>query len=152
MPPTAATQARADPSTSSGSSGRAPGLLGEVLLLGRELRSVAHGQMRLAALETRHAGESLVAIIVMGLVAAGLCISAWLALVASGLMALVERGLLAASTALLLGAVINVVFVVLLVVFIRRRSRALLLSATVNSFKPTPPAAASSGTPERART
>jgi hypothetical protein len=139
MPPSAATQASADPSASSGNPGRPPGLLGEVLLLGRDLRSMAHGQLRLAALETRHAGESLVGIVAMGLVAAGLGLSAWLALIAAGGMALVEVGVLTASVALLLGAVINIVLALLLVVLVRQRSRALLLSATVDSLRPAPP-------------
>jgi hypothetical protein len=148
MSPSAAIQSPADPPTASDNPGRAPGLLAEALLLGRDLKSAAHGQLRLAALETRHAGESLVAIIALGLLAAALAIGAWLALMAAGLMVLVERGVLTASAALLLGAVINVVLTLLSMVLIRSRSRALLLSATVDSLRPTPSPTPTQGTPE----
>ncbi|HRQ66042.1 MAG TPA: phage holin family protein [Xanthomonadaceae bacterium] len=119
-----------------------------MLLLGRDLHSVAHAQLRLAALETRHAGESLVGIVVLGLVAAVLYFSAWLALIAAGLMTLVELGVLTASVALLLGAVINVVLALLLMVLVRQRSRAFLFSATVDSLRPTPSVALTQGMPE----
>lgn len=131
---------------SSDNSGNSPGLLEEVWLLGHELRAAAHSQVRLAALETRQAGESLVSIIAMGLVAAGLVFSAWLALVGAVLMALVESGLMTTSTALLLAMSANVLIALILIAAIRRKSRRLLLPATVDSLAPQPPDFSKAGT------
>lgn len=135
-----------DPLASSDNPGNSPGLLEEIRLLGRELRATAHSQVRLAALETRQAGESLVSIIAAGLIAAGLVFSAWLALVGAVMMALVERDLMTTSTALLLAMSANVLIAVTLIAAIRRKSRRLLLSATVNSLAPPPPDASKPGT------
>lgn len=123
-----------------------PGLLDEFCLLGHELRAVAYSQLRLAALETRQAGESLISIIAMGLIAAGLVFSTWLALVAAVMMALVERGLMTTSAASLLAMAVNMLFVLVLIAAIRRKSRRLLLSATVNSLAPPPPDISKAGT------
>jgi hypothetical protein len=136
-----------DPPASSDSPRISPGLLEEVWLLGRELRAAAHSQVRLAALETRQAGESLVSIIAMGLIAGGLVFSAWLALVGAVMMALVERGLMTTSIALLLAMAANVLIALILIAAIRRKSRRLLLSATVNSLAPPPPDSSNPGTP-----
>lgn len=136
-----------DPPASSDNPGNSPGLLEEVWLLGRELRAAAHSQVRLAALETRQAGESLVSIIAMGMVAAALIFSAWLALAGAMMMVLVESGLMATSTALLLAMAANVLIAVILIAAIRRKSRRLLLSATVNSLAPPLPDAPNAGTP-----
>jgi hypothetical protein len=121
-------------------------LLDEVYLLGREIGAAAHSQMRLAALETRQAGESLVLIVAMGVIAAALVFSTWLALVGAVMMALVERGLMTTSSASLLAMLANVLLVVILIAAIRRKSRRLLLSATVNSFAPRPPDTTNPGT------
>lgn len=122
------------PRASSGKSENKPGLLDEFLLLGQELRATAHSHVRLAALETRQAGESLVSIIAMGLIAAGLVFSTWLALVAAVMMALVERGMMSTSSASLLAMAANMLVALVLISVIRRKSRNLLLSATVNSL------------------
>lgn len=136
------------PPASSDQPGNTPGLLEEVFLLGHELRAAAHSQVRLAALETRQAGESLVIIIAMGVIAAALVFSTWLALVAAVMLALVEHGLVTASTASLLAMLANLLIVVILIAAIRRKSRRLLLSATVNSLAPPPPDPSDPGTSE----
>lgn len=133
-----AMNASRDPLASSDKPGDGPGLLEEVCLLGRELRATAHSRVRLAALETRQAGESLVSIIATGLIAAGLVFSAWLALVGVVMMALVERGQITIPAALLLAMSVNVLIAVILIAVIRRKSRRLLYSATVNSLAPPP--------------
>ncbi|MDT8321633.1 MAG: phage holin family protein [Xanthomonadales bacterium] len=121
-------------------------MLDEFLLLGHELRATASSQLRLAALETRQAGESLISIIAMGLIAAGLVFSTWLALVAAVMLALVERGLMTASAASLLAMAANMLVALILIVAIRRKSRRLLFSATVNSLAPPPPDTSKAGT------
>jgi len=127
-----------DVPASSDKPGNSPGLLDDVWLLGHDLRAAAYSQVRLAALETRQAGESLISIIAMGLIAAGLVFSTWLALVGAVMLALVERGLVNASTASLLAMVANLLVALVLIVAIRRKSRHLLLSATVKSLAPRP--------------
>lgn len=127
-----------DPPASSDEPGNSPGLLEEVWVFGQELSAAAHSQVRLAALETRLAGESLVSMVAMGVVAAALGIVTWLALVGASMMALVERGLMTTSTALLLAMSANALIVLILIAAIRRKSRRLLLSATVNSLAPRP--------------
>lgn len=143
QPPEAITALR-NRSATCDNAGNSPGVLEEVLLLGRELRATAHSHVRLAALETRQAGESLVFIIAAGLVAGGLLLSAWLALAGAATMALVERGLMTTSTALLLAMLANAIIAVILIITIRRKSHRLLLSATVNSLAP--PGAFEAGT------
>lgn len=134
-----------DAPDSSDNPGNSPGLLEEVWLLGGELRATALSRLRLAALETRQAGESLVSIIATGLIAAGLVVTAWLALVGAVMMALVERGFITTSSALLLAMSANLLIAVILIVAIRRKSRRLLLSATVNSLAPLPQDASKPG-------
>ena len=141
-----AIMAHRHPRASSDKSGNDPGLLDEFLLLGHELRAAAHSQLRLAALETRQAGESLISIIAMGLIAAGLVFSTWLALVAALMLALVERGLMTASDASLLAMAANMLIALVLIAAIRRKSRRLLFSATVNSLAPSEPDTSKAGT------
>lgn len=126
------------PSASPDKPGNSPGFLDEFWLLGHELRAAAYSRVRLAALETRLAGESLISIIAMGLIAAALIFSTWLALIAAVMLALVERGLVNASTASLLAMAANILVAVVLIAAIRRKSRRLLFSATVNSLAPRP--------------
>lgn len=142
--PNAITASR-HPQASSDKSGNDPGLLDGFLLLGHELRATAHSHVRLAALETRQAGESLVSIIAMGLIAAGLVLSTWLALVAAMMLLLVERGLMSTSSASLLAMAANMLVALILISAIRRKSRHLLFSATVNSLAPAPTDASNAG-------
>lgn len=134
------------PPASSNKPGDSPGLLDEFWLLGHELRAAAHSQVRLAALETRQAGESLISIIAMGLIAGGLVFATWLALVGAVMLALMERGLMNASTASLLAMAANLLVALVLIAAIRRKSRHLLLSATVNSLAPRPTDESKQGT------
>lgn len=132
-------QAPADTSTSSDDSESGPDLLEEVSGLERELRAVAHDYIRLAALETRRAGESLVIITAMGSLVALLVFSAWLSLAGWVGVMLVDNNILSGGSALLLTAAANVLIALAVISEIRRRSRDLLMSATVNFFKPADP-------------
>lgn len=117
-------------------SGQQPGLLEAVGSVGRELRGVFHDHLLLAALETRRAGESLVSIVVMGVIAACLLLSAWLALAGAIVLVLVQHSLLTASSALMLIFAIHCLLAMLLVAAIRNRSRNLMLPATLGQLKP----------------
>nr|MBS0019746.1 phage holin family protein [Gammaproteobacteria bacterium] len=108
-------------STSPGTPGHRPGVLQDVRSLARELRGLFHDQVGLAALETRQAGESLIWMITLGVIAGGLLLSAWLGLLAAVVLALIERGVMSAGAALLLAVGANLVLAVILGWAIRTR-------------------------------
>lgn len=129
-------QAVHDTSTSSGDSRCSPDLAEEVRGLERELRAVVYDYVRLAALETRRAGESLVRITAMGSLVAVLVCTAWLAVAGWAGIVLVENNILNPGSTLLLIAAANVLIALAVVAAIRRQSRHLLMSATVDFLRP----------------
>ncbi len=105
--------------------------------LWRELRGLIHERFRLAALETQQAGRSLVAMTVAGIMVAVLLSSAWLGLVAAGVLGLVENGMVA-SSAILLAVALNFLAALILCAVIGRKSRYLRFPATTRSLQPRP--------------
>lgn len=122
--------------STSEASGQEPGLLEAARSLERELRGVVHDHLFLAALETRRAGESLVRIVAMGVIAACLLLSAWLALAGAVVIVLVQHSLLTASSALMLVFAVHCLLAMLLVAAIRKLSRNLLFPATMSRLEP----------------
>lgn len=120
-------------------SGHRPGLLSEIVLLEQALRGALHERINLAGLETRQAGERLVGIFVMGLLTAGILLSAWLALAGAIVITLVQRSLLTTSSALMVVAGLHLLISMMVIATIRRRSVALMFPATVGSFRGPPP-------------
>jgi uncharacterized membrane protein YqjE len=126
-----------DPAGASDALGNETGLLQDVRFLWHELRSMVHDQLTLAALETRLAGESLVQMLIAGVLIAVLLISAWLGLMAAGIVWLVSLGFVAALA--ILGAVAaNLLAAGILYTFLRRRSRHLQFPSTLRSLRPLP--------------
>ena len=115
--------------------GRA-GLPKEVWGLWDELHGLAHDHMRLAALETQRAGESLVTMIAAGILVAGLLLGAWLGLVGAAVLALTSRGVLASDSALLLAVAVNLLVALALCGVIRRRSHHLRFPANTGGSRP----------------
>lgn len=113
------------------------GLLEDARLLWYELRELIHDRFRLAALETQQAGQSLVSMIVSGIMIAILLSCAWLGLVAAAVLELIEHGIIP-SSAILLGVVFNLLLALILFGVIRRKSRNLQLPATLRSIQPKP--------------
>ena len=113
------------------------GLLAEARFLWEEWLGLGRDRFRLAALETRRAGESLAAMVMAGAAAGVLLGSAWLGLAAAAVMALVEQGV-AASVALLLAAAVNALAASALGWAIRREARHLQFAATLRSLQPAP--------------
>lgn len=111
------------------------GLLDDARALLRQVIGLVHDQLQMAVLETRLAGQSLVAMVAAGVMVALLLVSAWLGLIAAAIVALIGNGL-AISAAIFLGVSANLVLTLLLCVFIRRKSRHLLWSASLRSLKP----------------
>jgi len=128
----AQTATRGDPTSSSC-------VLEDARLLWYELRGLTHDRFRLVALETQRAGQSLVAMIMAGVMAAILLSCAWLGLVAAAVLWLVENGVVA-SSAILLAVAFNLLLALMLSVVIRRKSRYLQFPATLRSLQTTPTA------------
>ncbi|MFZ2406295.1 MAG: phage holin family protein [Methylobacter sp.] len=126
------TETRGDPAKNSG-------MLEDAQSLWQELRGLSHDRFRLAALETQRAGESLVGMIVAGIIAALLLNSAWLGLLAAAVLWLIEHGVVAASSAILLAVAFNLLLTLILCGVIRRKSYYLKFPATLRSLSPTPP-------------
>ena len=110
------------------------GLMGDVRTLWHQLLGLAHDHLQLAVLETRLAGQSLVAMVAAGVMVALLVVSAWIGLLAAVVVSLVSTGL-SVSAAILLGAGANLLVALLLCAFIRRMSRHLLWTASLRSLR-----------------
>ena len=111
--------------------------LEEAQSLWHELRELLHARLRLAALETRRAGESLVTMLIAGVMVAVLLIGAWLGLMVAVVLMLIEHGMVA-STAILLAVAVNLLVALLLCGVIRRKSHYLQFPALLGSLKPAP--------------
>ena len=124
---------------SAGNPAAGAGLLEDARSLWREGSALFQDRLQLAALETRLAGESLVTMIVAGLIVAVLVVAAWLGLMGAAILMLVGFGV-GAGTALLLGVLVNLAVALALCQVIRGKSRHLLWAATLRSLRPSPAA------------
>lgn len=111
------------------------GLLQEARSLWFELRGLAHDQLKLAALETKLAGKSLVNMIAAGVMVALLVVSAWLGLMGAAVLWLIAIGVMA-SIAMLLAVAANLMFALVLYFVIRGQIRYLQFPATLRSLRP----------------
>jgi len=114
------------------------GVLAEAQLLWDELRGLGVDRIRLAALETQRAGDSLVSMLISGVMIAVLLISAWLGLLAAAVLVLIENGF-AASSVILLTVAANLLLTLILFRVIRRKSRFLQFPSTLRSLQPLSP-------------
>lgn len=117
----------------------ATGVIAQAQSLLHEWLGLAQDRFHLAALETRRAGESLVAMIVAGVLAGVLLGSAWLGFEAAAVLWLIEHSLVA-SNAVLLAVAFNLLFALILLGVMRRKSRFLQFPATLRSLQPKPAA------------
>lgn len=113
------------------------GLLREIKALADEYRKLARDHVRLAALETRQAGESIVRMVISGVVAGGVAVIAWASIVGAVVALIVERGWASVSLTLLLCGILHIVALLGLAVVIRKQGRGLLMSAIVHDLDPT---------------
>jgi uncharacterized membrane protein YqjE len=113
-------------------------LLEDAQSLLHELGGLTHDRLRLAALETRRAGESLVSMIIAGVMVAFLLSSAWLGLMAAAVLGLIDKGVVA-SSAILLAVAFNLLIALILCRVMRRKSRYLQFPATLRSLQAKPP-------------
>ncbi|MCX7099712.1 MAG: phage holin family protein [Methylococcales bacterium] len=113
------------------------GILADVLALWRELLGLGHDRFRLAALETQLAGRSLVVMLMAGIIAAILLVSAWLGLMAALVLWAINLGLEAGS-AVMLSVIFNLLLALFLWGVIHRNSQHLLFPASQRSFSAQP--------------
>jgi len=112
-----------------------PSVLAEAQLLWDELRGLGVDRIRLAALETQRAGDSLVSMLISGVMIAVLLLSAWLGLLAAAVLALIENGF-APSSVILLTVAANLLLTLILFGVIRRKSRFLQFPSMLRSLQP----------------
>ncbi|RUO25326.1 hypothetical protein CWE09_00905 [Aliidiomarina minuta] len=124
------------PSTESEAEDTGDGLLANASALISEYRAVATSHFKLAALETKKAGESLVLIVALGVISGVLAVTSWLAMVAAATLALIELTALSPAGAIFLMAALNILIALGLLVVIFRQSRALLFSAIASNLAP----------------
>lgn len=112
------------------------GLAEEAQALIADYRTLASDHVRLAALEARQAGESLVKMVIIGVMTGGLLVLTWLCLVAALVFTIVEHGVLSASLTLLIVGLVHLALVLVGISQIRRKGRGLLFSALVRDLDP----------------
>lgn len=112
-------------------------LLGEVQCLWQQLQTLGFDRLQLVALEAQQAGQSLVSMLIAGIITACLLSSAWLGLLATAVLLMIENGM-QASNAILLIVAVNLLGALILLVAIRRKSRFLKFPATLRTLKPMP--------------
>ncbi|WP_297323986.1 phage holin family protein [Nitrosomonas sp.] len=114
----------------------------DVQSLWHELRELNHMHFRLAALEAQQAGNSLVVMIVAGIMAAVLLSVAWLGFLAAVMLVLNRYGILTDNILLiLLAVVLNLLLALVLWGVIRSKGYYLRFPATfrtLRSMAPTP--------------
>jgi large-conductance mechanosensitive channel len=103
-------------------------------LLVHELIELIHSRFRIAVLEARLAGKSLVFIITAGVMVGVLLSMAWLGLMAATVLKLIENGIII-SYALLLAVALNFLLMLILFLVIKGKSHYLQLPATRRSFQ-----------------
>ena len=113
------------------------GVLDDAQSLWHELRGLSVDRLRLAALEMQRAGDSLVAMLIAGIMIAGLFTAAWLGLMAAAVLMMIDNGV-TASSAILLAVAFNLLLALILFGVMRRKSRYLQFPATFRSLQPLP--------------
>lgn len=109
-------------------------MLGDIQALWEELQGLSHDRFRLAALETRRAGQSLTTMLAAAVMLGLILSTAWLGLLAAGIQWLIEHDV-QASHAILLAVAGNLLLALILFGIIRRRSNYLKFPATQRSLK-----------------
>jgi hypothetical protein len=110
-------------------------LLENAQLLWLELSGLSVDRIRLATLETLRAGESLVSMVILGVMVAVLLIAAWLGLLAAAVLVFIETGF-NASNVILLAVAATLLLTLILIGAIRRKSRFLQFPSTLRSLQP----------------
>jgi uncharacterized membrane protein YqjE len=103
--------------------------------LGQELAGLITDRLRLAGLEARRAGESLVFMLVAGIMLAVLLTCVWLGLAGVAVLMMMEHGWTATSASFI-AVLCNFLLACLMMGLIRRKSRHLQFPSTLSSLQP----------------
>jgi uncharacterized membrane protein YqjE len=109
-------------------------ILEDTQSLWHELHGLAYDRLRLATLETQRAGQSLVTMIISGVMIALFLSSAWMGLMVVVVVELIEKGVMA-SSAILLAVAVNLMIALILFSVICLKARDLGFPATLRSLK-----------------
>jgi uncharacterized membrane protein YqjE len=110
-------------------------LLEDARALWLELRGLSHDRFQLAVLETQQAGVSLVNMVMVGVLVAGLLCCAWIGFLVAVVLNLIENGVVARS-AILLAVVFSLLLALIFCRVLRHKSRYLQFPATLHSLQP----------------
>jgi uncharacterized membrane protein YqjE len=124
-----------------------PSVLEDTQALLAELRGLGFDHLRLAALETQRAGESLVSMVMAGVMVAILLMAAWLGLLAALVLWVIENSIVLPSSAMLLAVMFNLLLALLCCGVIRRKKRYLHYPSTLRSFQNIPSKQQNTGQP-----
>lgn len=122
--------------TSPPGSAEAPSLTGRVGLLMRDARELAYDHIELATLEAQRAAIGLAKMLTAAVVVSILIVSAWLALVAAGIVWATAAGVGWAG-ALGIAAALNILLAGILAYWIRHQTSELLFAATLRQLRQT---------------
>jgi uncharacterized membrane protein YqjE len=112
----------------------APHLLRRLAMLVGDARELACDHLELAALEARRAGSGLVRMLCAAVAISVLLTTAWLALVAGGIVWATAAGM-TWSSALLIAAILNVVIGAILAWWIRSNAQEPLFEASLRQLR-----------------
>lgn len=112
----------------------APGVMDRVSMVWDDLSHLLQDQFKLVTLETQRAARSLVAMLIWGLVAGLLLVTAWMGIMAAIVLFLVDLGL-AASLSILLVVVLTLVAAGICALIVRKKSQYLRYPATMRSLR-----------------
>jgi hypothetical protein len=113
----------------------ASGVLDDAVQLTQDLRAALHDQVCLVTNEAQRAARSVVAMVAAAVGIGVLLVSAWLGLLTAGTFALIGFGL-APIVALLIGAALNLIALLVPYEVIRRKSRNLTFPSTRRTLQP----------------
>jgi uncharacterized membrane protein YqjE len=112
----------------------APHLLRRVAVMFDDMRELACDHLELAALEARRAGSELIRILCAAVAISILFTTAWLAIVAGGIVWATAAGM-SWSSALLIAASLNVLVAVMLAFWIRSNAQEPLFAASLRQLR-----------------
>jgi len=126
---------RPQPAAAAGPDARTESLGASLRSLVQEAGSLAYEHLLLAALEAQRAGRNLIRMIIAGIFAAVLVVTAWLALVAAVAYWWVDKGA-SWGQAFVAMAVINLIVAALIGYWLRKMLGELMFDATLRSLRP----------------
>jgi uncharacterized membrane protein YqjE len=111
-----------------------PGIIKSLIATVRDARGLLADHIELAALDAERAAGSLVRVLIVTIVAAILVVGAWVAVVVGTALWATQAGM-SLTAALFVAAAANIIFAVLLLVWLRRHVPQILFAATLRQLR-----------------